>query len=78
LFFGWEWADPLTSVVVAILALISGWRVTKAAIHVLMEGTPTDVSIDRITDTIEKIPGVNHINDLHVWSITSGKNALSG
>ncbi|MDS9201547.1 cation diffusion facilitator family transporter, partial [Streptococcus pneumoniae] len=78
IFFGWAWADPLASVVVAILVLISGWRVTKEAIHVLMEGTPTDVSIDRITDTIEKIPGVNNIHDLHVWSITSGKNALSG
>ena len=78
IFFGWAWADPLASVVVAILVLISGWRVTKEAIHVLMEGTPTDVSIDRITDTIEKIPGVDNIHDLHVWSITSGKNALSG
>ncbi|MFP3356260.1 cation diffusion facilitator family transporter [Planococcus sp. SIMBA_143] len=78
IFFGWAWADPLASVVVAILVLISGWRVTKEAIHVLMEGTPTDVSIDRVTDTIEKIPGVDNIHDLHVWSITSGKNALSG
>lgn len=78
IFFGWAWADPLASVVVAILVLISGWRVTKEAIHVLMEGTPTDVSIDCITDTIEKISGVNNIHDLHVWSITSGKNALSG
>ena len=40
LFFNWGWADPLASVIVAVLVLISGWRVTKDAVHVLMEGTP--------------------------------------
>ena len=37
LFFNWGWADPLASVIVAVLVLISGWRVTKDAVHVLME-----------------------------------------
>ncbi|UJF28540.1 cation diffusion facilitator family transporter [Planococcus sp. 107-1] len=78
MFFGWAWADPLASVIVAVLVLVSGWRVTKEAIHVLMEGTPKNVSIDEVTAAIENIPGVKNIHDLHVWSITSGKNALSG
>jgi len=77
MFFGWAWADPLASVVVAILVLISGWRVTKEALHVLMEGTPKNVSMDEVTAAIEAIPGVKNIHDLHIWSITSGKNALS-
>ncbi|HHP5394823.1 TPA: cation diffusion facilitator family transporter, partial [Staphylococcus aureus] len=46
LFFNWGWADPLASVIVAVLVLISGWRVTKDAVHVLMEGTPKNVEID--------------------------------
>lgn len=78
IFFGWNWADPLASVIVAVLVLISGWRVTKEAIHVLMEGTPKNVDIDEVTAAIETLPGVRSIHDLHVWSITSGKNALSG
>ena len=78
IFFGWNWADPLASVIVAVLVLISGWRVTKESIHVLMEGTPKNVDIDEVTAAIETIPGVRNIHDLHVWSITSGKNALSG
>ncbi len=36
IFFNWGWADPLASVIVAVLVLISGWRVTKESIHVLM------------------------------------------
>ena len=75
--FGWNWADPLASVIVAVLVLISGWRVTKESIHVLMEGTPKNVDIEEVTAAIETIPGVKSIHDLHVWSITSGKNALS-
>lgn len=78
MFFGWAWADPLASVIVAILVLISGWRVTKEAVHVLMEGTPKNVRIDEVTAAIENIPGIINIHDLHIWSITSGENALSG
>lgn len=78
LFFGWSLADPIASVIVAILVLLSGWRVTKDAIHVLMEGTPRNVEINQVIQAIETIPGVANVHDLHVWSITSGQNALSG
>lgn len=76
--FGWMWADPLASVIVAVLILISGWRVTKEAVHVLMEGTPKNIDLDEIVDVIVAVPGVCGVHDLHVWSITSGDNALSG
>lgn len=77
IFFGWGWADPLASVIVAILILISGWNVTKDAVHILMEGTPKNVELDDIVKTMENVPGIVSIHDLHVWSITSGQNALS-
>lgn len=78
LFFGFTWADPLASVFVAVLVLISGWRVTREAVHVLMEGTPKNVDLDQVADAIKAVPGVSSIHDLHVWSITSGRNAMSG
>ncbi|RYG73525.1 cation transporter [Lentibacillus lipolyticus] len=77
MFFGLGWADPLASVIVAVLVLVSGWRVTKDAVHVLMEGTPKNVELDDIIQTIENVPEISAIHDLHVWSITSGENALS-
>ncbi|SDH67600.1 cobalt-zinc-cadmium efflux system protein [Alteribacillus persepolensis] len=77
IFLNWSWADPLASVIVAVLVLISGWRVTKDAVHVLMEGTPKNIEIDDIVKTLEDIPEVQNIHDLHVWSITSGQHALS-
>lgn len=77
-FLGWNFADPLMSVVVAVLVLTSGWRVTKEAVHVLMEGTPRNVDLDEVVGAIKNINGVVDIHDLHVWSITSGQNSLSG
>ncbi|MGE7112894.1 cation diffusion facilitator family transporter [Lysinibacillus sp. NPDC047702] len=77
MFFGWGWADPLASVIVALLVLRSGYYVTKAAVHVLMEGTPSNVDIQEIIQTIEQTKGVHSLHDLHVWTITSGTNALS-
>ncbi|GEL76956.1 cation diffusion facilitator family transporter [Tenuibacillus multivorans] len=77
IFFDWGWADPLASVIVAGLVLISGWRVTKDSIHVLMEGVPKNLDLEEIIKAVESIEGINSIHDLHVWSITSGQNALS-
>ena len=77
MYFGWGWADPLASVFVAALVLRSGYYVTKASLHVLMEGTPRNVSVDDIVKTIEQTAGIIGVHDLHIWSITSGLNALS-
>ncbi|TWO92144.1 cation transporter [Bacillus velezensis] len=77
IFFGWSWADPAASVIVAILVLRSGYHVTKDSIHVLMEGTPENIDVTDIIQTIEETEGIQSIHDLHIWSITSGLNALS-
>ncbi|WP_204502214.1 cation diffusion facilitator family transporter [Aquibacillus albus] len=77
MFLGWGWADPLASVIVAILVLVSGWRVTKDAVHVLMEGTPKNVDVNDIINSLQNIEGIKSIHDLHIWSITSGQNALA-
>ncbi|MEC1271756.1 CDF family zinc transporter CzcD [Bacillus subtilis] len=77
IFFGWGWADPLASIIVAILVLRSGYNVTKDSIHILMEGTPENIDVSDIIRTIEGTEGIQNIHDLHIWSITSGLNALS-
>lgn len=77
IFYGWGWADSLASVIVAILVLRSGYNVTKDSIHVLMEGTPQNIKVTDIILTIEGTEGIQSIHDLHIWSITSGLNALS-
>ena len=77
MFFGWGWADPLASVIVSILVLRSGYLVTKSSVHVLMEGTPENVEVEKVTEKILKTEGINGMHDLHIWTITSGLNALT-
>ncbi|MCP2045489.1 cation diffusion facilitator family transporter [Pontibacter sp. HSC-36F09] len=77
MFFGWAWADPLASVIVSLLVLRSGYLVTKSSVHILMEGTPENVEIEKVTEKILNTEGINGIHDLHIWTITSGLNALT-
>ena len=75
--FGWVWADAVASVIVAILILFSGYRVVRDSVHILMEGTPEGISLVNVEEKLLAHPQVQKIHDLHVWSITSGLNALS-
>ncbi|MEN6669266.1 cation diffusion facilitator family transporter [Psychrobacter sp. B38] len=75
--FGWVWADAVASVIVAILILFSGYRVVRHSVHILMEGTPANISLVDIEQKLRSHVQVKAVHDLHVWSITSGLNALS-
>ncbi|AIF43913.1 cation diffusion facilitator family transporter [Virgibacillus sp. SK37] len=77
LIFNWNIADPIASAVVATLIIISGVRITKDAAHVLMEGKPSSVDIDKLYEKLEEFSGVQEVHDLHVWSITSDFPAMS-
>lgn len=77
MFFGWGWADPLASIIVAILVLRSGYLVTKSSVHVLMEGAPDNMDAEKVSQKILNTNGINAIHDLHIWTITSGLNALT-
>ncbi|MGB5545254.1 MAG: cation diffusion facilitator family transporter [Polyangiales bacterium] len=73
-FFGWSWADPAASFVIATLVLYSAWGLVRETLDVLMEGVPKGISIADITATLKELPGVLDAHDLHVWSLTSGRN----
>ncbi len=74
---GWTWLDPLMSVFIGILIVVSSWRVLKGSLHILVEGVPEHLSIEKISQSMASVPGVLDVHDLHVWSICSGHIALS-
>jgi cobalt-zinc-cadmium efflux system protein len=74
---GLEWVDPLVSVLIGGLILLSSYRVMRSSLHILIEGVPVGMSIQGVAEAIAKVPGVHEIHDLHVWSICSGNVALS-
>jgi cobalt-zinc-cadmium efflux system protein len=74
---GWNLADPLTSILIAVLVIYSAWHLVAESVSVLMENAPLGVDVDQVRDRMSQSPGVRSVHDLHVWSITSGLNALS-
>jgi cobalt-zinc-cadmium efflux system protein len=76
-FTGLVWIDPLISILIACIILVSAYRVLKGALHILVEGVPEGLSIHGIQESLDKVPEVSSVHDLHVWSICSGTVSLS-
>ena len=74
---GWLAADPLVSILIAVLVLASSWRVLRESVAVLLEASPEGIDADRVGRAMAAVPGVEEIHDLHIWTITSGFPALS-
>ena len=75
---GWLAADPLVSIAIALLILVSAVRLVSEAVDVLLEATPAHVSLGALAEAIMSVPGVTGVHDLHVWTVTSGMVAMSG
>ncbi|AHN28702.1 Cobalt-zinc-cadmium resistance protein CzcD [Snodgrassella alvi wkB2] len=75
--FGWRWADPVASIVVACLIAYSGIGILKTTLRILMEGTPDAIELEQLGRVIQDMPGIKAVHDLHAWTITSNMNALS-
>ncbi|MBI4544926.1 MAG: cation transporter [Gemmatimonadetes bacterium] len=75
---GWLRADPLVSVAVGVLILVSSWNLVKESVNVLLEAVPAYIDLKDVRQAIDEIPGVDDVHDLHVWTVTSGFLAMSG
>ena len=75
--YGWYTADPLFSALIGILIVWSSWRLIREATNVLLEGTPAHINLAAVEEAILRTEGVDDVHDLHVWTITSGREALS-
>lgn len=68
---GWTPIDPVLSLAVCVLVLVSAARLIREAVHILLEGTPGHVDIAALRNTLKaEIPGVEDIHHIHVWALT--------
>ncbi len=77
LLFQWNRADPVISAAIGVLVLWSGWRLVLETSRVLMEGSPIEIDLAHIEETLRGVPGVADFHDLHVWSISDGFDVLT-
>jgi cobalt-zinc-cadmium efflux system protein len=69
--------DPVVSLAIAVLILISSWRLIAEPVGVLMEAAPAGVDVDAAGAAICEEEGVRSVHDLHIWTVTSGFGALA-
>lgn len=76
-FTDWYIVDPILSVLIALIVAGGAFRLMKETCKVLMEGTPADISFEEVSKEIRGIEGVQGVHDLHIWSLTSNRNAMT-
>ncbi len=69
--------DSLISILIGILLVKSSWEVIRDALHVLLEGVPEGLNSKKVQEAICSIPKIKHVDDLHIWAISSHYAALS-
>ncbi|WP_083507759.1 cation diffusion facilitator family transporter [Aureimonas frigidaquae] len=75
---GWMPIDPILSVLVSLIVLVSAWRLVRDAGHVLLEGVPAHLSVDAIgPDLLRTVPGVIDVHHVHAWSITPRRSLVT-
>lgn len=77
LFTGWKLADPVVSAGIGLFILPRAWNLAAESVNILLEGAPAGLDFRTLRCELEELPGVRRVHDLHAWSITSGRNALS-
>src|SRR5579884_99325 len=70
-------ADPIISLVIALLIAVGAVRIVRESVIVLMEGTPPDVDLDAVRRVMLEVPGVEDVHDLHVWALADGFRLLT-
>ena len=75
--FDWTIADPIVSIALGIFILISSVRLLRRVFHVLLEGVPDNVDVYKLCSEMEDVEGVTLVHDIHVWTISSGYDAVT-
>jgi cobalt-zinc-cadmium efflux system protein len=74
---GWTLADAAVSAVIAVMIVWRTWHLMVQAVNVLLEGTPAHLALEDIEGAMLEVSGVRRVHDLHVWTLTSGREAMS-
>lgn len=74
---GWNTIDPLLSLLICALILVSSLRLLREVVHIIMEGVPFDIDLPAVGKSMAAVEGVDSVHDLHIWSVASGTIALS-
>ena len=74
---GYLYFDPLVSALIAAAVLFSAWRLIRETIHIILQGSPSNIELEKIRNRLMAIPGVRGLHNLHVWSLSHSNTILT-
>ena len=77
LWLGWNWLDPVVSLVVAAVIVGGTWSLFRQSLHLLFDGVPEGVPLGEVRALLATLPGVAEVHDLHVWAMGTSQVALT-
>ena len=77
LWFGWNWLDPVVSLLIAAVVVVGTWSLFRQSLHLLFDGVPEHIDLVAVQGYLESLPGVDHVHDLHVWAMSTSQNAMT-
>ncbi|MBL0150096.1 MAG: cation transporter [Ideonella sp.] len=75
--FGWNWLDPVVSLLIAAVIVAGTWGLFKQSVHLLFDGVPDGVDLHAVRALLEGLPGVARVHDLHVWAMGTSEIAMT-
>lgn len=78
MFTGWTIVDPIIGAGIGLFIIPRTWRLLRQVVNILLEGTPPEIDLRLLEEKLLAIDGVSAVHDLHVWTITSGLDSMSG
>ena len=77
LWMHWTWLDPVVSLAIGVVILLGTWGLFKESLHLLFDGVPDSVDPMAVRACLEAMPGVSHVDDLHIWAMGTSQTALT-
>jgi cobalt-zinc-cadmium efflux system protein len=74
---GWNWLDPLASLIIAALIVWGTWGLLREAIMMSLDAVPRGVDGARVENYLRSLPGVSEVHDLHIWAISTTETAMT-
>jgi cobalt-zinc-cadmium efflux system protein len=77
MYTGWNIIDPVISIAIAFVILLSGWGLLKESLHLTMAGVPAQIDAEAVLGFLTGLPGVQCVHDLHIWASSTTENILT-
>ena len=77
LFYGIPWIDPVMSLVIAAVIMLSTWGLLRDSLNLAVDAVPRSVDPGAVRDFLTGLPGVRAIHDLHIWAMSTTETALT-